>query len=95
MKHVTDLFWIPKDGLADAVHWRFDGEYSVTNCEEFPCNLADDMMQKMFQPTATSETDILGKPFYRRQFLEFPDGFWSQMHANEPNGPVVSPISQW
>jgi hypothetical protein len=109
MKHATDLFWIPKDESNQAIHWRFNEGYSVARREEFPCEEADDMIRKTFESydgnvrssesltdsPLSPEIDVIELPTNRRQFLAFPNGFWSDLQATESQAPVIGPISNW
>jgi hypothetical protein len=109
MKHATDLFWISKDQSDQAAHWHFDETYSVTQCEEFSCKMTDDMIRKTFEScdenvrgceltmnsVFNSGIDAIEKPTYCRQFLTFPNGFWSDLQATESQVPVIRPIRDW
>jgi hypothetical protein len=109
MKHQTDLFWIPKNPSNEAIHWHFDDGYSVTQREQIPCNMVGDIIRKTFESgdgnlrdsepttdfTFSSGIDHIEKPSHHRQFLAFPDGFWSDLRATESQVPVIWPIGHW
>jgi hypothetical protein len=110
MKHATDLFWLPRDSRDSGVHWTFDESYSVTKHEAFTGESSDDYMHSRedrtfpvptFTSESTSETENTGsggeqeRSAYRRIFLEFPDGFWSDMYASESHAPSINPVSTW
>jgi hypothetical protein len=48
MKHVSDLFWIPKDSNMSASHWQFDESYSVIHHEDFSSERSDEMKKSTF-----------------------------------------------
>jgi hypothetical protein len=73
IKHASDLVWTPTDDSTQAIHWKFDEQYSVVQREQFAKRDLPSVLQRafatpgprpfpvpQFEPTTASDSDTFG-----------------------------------